>query len=175
MNTWGIKVYGNPCRECGFEWAVALEAAAALIADVPKRYYSLLEGQDGTTRHPELAWSVGAYVCHVADNLRIWAERMWSSVDTKHVHIEAYDQDAVASSRGYEHIPVKTALWSLSHSAKMWREALAAVVDRKPTFNHPERGLLTLPDIVQSVAHDATHHEWDIGRSLAFHQQTEMP
>ncbi len=167
MNAWGIGVYGNPCRECGFDWSTSVDAAADLIAQAPKRYADLLEGQDGATRHPELAWSVGAYVCHVGDNLRIWAERMWSSTEANPVNLGAYDQDALASARGYEHIPVNTALWSLSYSAKMWREALESVVNREPTFNHPERGLQTLSDIVQSNCHDAVHHEWDMRRSLA--------
>lgn len=167
MNTWGIKVYGNPCEECGFDWSTSMKSAAALIFDVPERYSTLLEGQDGSVRHPDLTWSVGAYVCHVADNLRIYAERMWSSMEANPVNLAAYDQDDLASTRGYQHIPVKTALWSLSHSAPMWREAFEAAVGREPTFNHPERGLQTLSDLVQSNCHDAMHHEWDIRRSLS--------
>ena len=120
VNTWGVRVYGDPCRECGFGWSTSVDAAAALIADVPERYAKLLDGQDGTTRHPSLTWSVRAYVCHVDDNLRIWAERMWSAVEAKQVQIEAYDQDALASARRYEHIPVKAALWALSHAADVW-------------------------------------------------------
>lgn len=167
MNTWGVGVYGNPCRECGFDWSISMETAAALIEDVPDRYASLLEGQDGAAQHPELAWSIGAYVCHVADNLRIYAERMWSSLEADQVNLAAYDQDDLALVRKYEYISTKTALWSLSHSAAMWREAFEAAARREPTFNHPERGLQTLSDIVQSNCHDAIYHEWDIRRSLA--------
>lgn len=166
MNTWGISVYGNPCRECGFDWSISVNAAAALIGGAPSRYTQLLDGQDGAVRHPELAWSVGAYVCHVADNLRIYAERMWSSLEADQVQIAAYYQDDLASVRGYEHILLETALWSLSHSAKMWSEAFEAAAGRQPVFNHPERGLQTLSDLVQSTCHDAMHHEWDIHRSL---------
>ena len=166
MNTWGVGAYGNPCRECGFDWSISVEAAAAIVAEIPGRYARLLEGQDGSARHPSLSWSVGAYVCHVGDNLRIWAERMWSSVEAEHVEIEAYDQDVLATVRRYESIPLATALWSLYHAVIAWQEALEAAAGREPTFNHPERGLITLLDLVQSNCHDAVHHEWDIRRSL---------
>ena len=167
MNTWGVGVYGNPCSECGFDWSISVDAAAALVANVPDRYTRLLEGQDGCVRHPSLAWSVGAYVCHVADNLRIYAERMWSSLEADQVQIAAYDQDDLASVRGYEYIPLATALWTLSHAVDMWREAFEAMAGREPAFNHPERGLQTLSDLVQSNCHDVLHHEWDIRRSLS--------
>ena len=101
MSTWGETVYGNPCRECGFDWSISVEGAAALIPGVPDRYAKLLEGQDGSARHPSLTWSVGAYVCHVGDNLRIFAERMWSAVEARQVHIEGYDQDDLAAVRKY--------------------------------------------------------------------------
>lgn len=167
MNTWGVTVYGNPCRECRFDWSISVEAAAALIPDVPDRYAKLLQGQDGSARHPDLTWSVGAYVCHVGDNLRIFAERMWSAVEAKQVHIEGYDQDDLASVRKYEYIPLNAALWSLSHAADMWYEAYEAAFGREAIFNHSERGPQTLSDIVQPAVHDAKHHEWDIRRSLA--------
>ena len=167
MNTWGVNTYGNPCRECGFDWSTPAEAAAALIADMPNRYAMLLQGQDGSRRHPDLTWSVVAYVCHVGDNLRIWAERMRSSVDADQVHIQAYDQDALASVRGYERIPLATALWTFSHTVDMWLEAYSAAANRDPTFIHSERGPQTLSDLVLSNCHDVVHHEWDIRRSLA--------
>ena len=166
MNAWGIAVYGNPCRECGFDWSISVEAAAALVAEIPGQYARLLEGQDGSARHPSLSWSVGAYVCHVGDNLRIWAERMWSSVEAGHVEIEAYDQDELAKVRRYESIPSATALWTLSHAVNAWQEAFRAAAGREPTFSHPERGLISLLDLVQSNCHDAVHHAWDIRRSL---------
>ena len=137
-----------------------------MVAEMPGRYARLLEGRDRSVRHPGLGWSVGAYVCHVGDNLRIWAERMWSSVEAEHVEIDAYDQDELARVRTYESIPLATALWSLSHAAAAWLEAFRAAVRREPTFDHPERGLISLSDLVQSNCHDAVHHEWDIRRSL---------
>ena len=172
MNAWGVSVYGNPCRECGFDWSISAGTAAALIADLPDRYAGLLEGQDGSTRHPDLTWSVGAYVCHVGDNLRIYAERMWSAAETTELRIESYDQDDLASVRKYDHIPLDTALWTLSREAGAWHEAFEAAVARDATFSHPERGLQTFSEMVHAAVHDAIHHEWDIRRSLAVQEHT---
>ena len=33
---------------------------------------------------------------------------------------------------------------------------------------HPDRGELSLPDVVLANAHDGFHHQWDIDRSLRF-------
>lgn len=166
MNSFGITTYGDPCRECGFEWLTSLDASAGLIAGAPRRYTELLDGQDGTSKHHDLTWTVKAYVFHVADNICIWAERLWSRATVGQELIRSYDQDALASVRGYEHMPLQTALWSLSHSVDAWNEALAATVDRDVAFTYPGRGVQTLTDVVQTIAHDTFHHEWDIARSL---------
>jgi hypothetical protein len=34
------------------------------------------------------------------------------------------------------------------------------------TMIHPERGEISVRDVIRSNAHDATHHLWDIERSL---------
>ena len=39
--------------------------AMALVADLPATYAHVLTGASGRERHPDLAWSVTAYVCHV--------------------------------------------------------------------------------------------------------------
>ena len=167
MNTFGINTYGDPCRECGFGWSTSLVVSAGLIADAPRRYAELLDGQDGTAQHQDLTWTAKAYVSHVADNIRIWAERLWSRATVGQELIRSYDQDALAAVRGYEHMPLETALWSLSHSVAAWNEALEATSDRDLSFSYPGRGVQTLTDIVQTIAHDTVHHEWDIARSLA--------
>lgn len=86
-------------------------------------------------------WTVKAYVFHVADNIRIRAERLWSRATVGQELIRSYDQDALATVRGYEHMPLQTALWSLSHSVATWNEALAATFDRDLSFNYSGRGV----------------------------------
>lgn len=167
MSTWGSRFYGNPCRECGFNWRLTPSSAAALISAGPDRYAEVLDGEDGTAQHPDLTWPVGAYVVHVADNIWIWAERLWSAAIAGQTRIEPFDPDTLATARGYRRIPLQTALWSLSRAVTAWNEAIEAAVGRELVLEHPERGDLALSDVVLVVAHDVFHHEWDIRRSLS--------
>ncbi len=77
------------------------------------------------------------------------------------------DPDAIAAIRGYEHMPLETALWSLQHSANIWADAIAGSGGSDIEFTHPTRGQQSLAELVLTVAHDTAHHEWDIRRSLA--------
>ena len=165
MTTGGARNYGDPCRECGFSWSLSREEANALIAGAPRRYADLLDGADGNARHPDLTWSVKAYVCHVADNLRTWAERIMNATAGQTL-VYPFDQDDLAALRGYEHMPLQTALWSLGHSASIWADAVGSSGDRDIALDHPERGLLPAVEVMLMVAHDTAHHEWDIRRSL---------
>lgn len=69
MERWGANLYGDPCTECGYDWSMSTDDAIRVVADVPVRYTALLIGTDGSQRHPDLAWTAGAYACHVNDNL----------------------------------------------------------------------------------------------------------
>ena len=162
----GSQVLRDPCRECGYSWAISPEEATALILDAPRRYAELLDGADGSEQHPDLTWSVKAYVSHVADNLRTWAERIISGTAGQTL-VRPFDQDDLAAIRGYEHMTLETALWSLGHSASIWADAIAASAGHDFVLTHPERGELPLAEVVLTVAHDTAHHEWDIRRSLS--------
>jgi hypothetical protein len=145
---------------------VTLADARATVAGVPAVYLRLLAGATGRERHHDLAWSVGEYVCHVADNLRIWAERLVGVAGGGPSRIGAYDENQLASARNYPSISLPAALWSLERSVEDWQGA----VDRSDASGivlvHPERGGQTLTDVAVSNAHDAEHHRWDIERSL---------
>ena len=167
MTTWGAGFYGEPCRECGYAWTISPEEATALILDAPCRYAELLDGADGSVRHRDLTWSVKAYVSHVADNIRGWAERIRSGTAAGQTLLRPVDPDALAAVRGYEHMPLQTALWSLKHSAAIWADAVAGPAGQDFMFTHPTRGQQSLAELVLTVAHDTAHHEWDIRRSLS--------
>lgn len=166
MDTWGSSRYGNPCRECGFGWQTALDDAISLISDVPSSYERTLEGATGVEQHPDLGWSVGAYVCHVADNLRIWAERLAGVTAGASGVIEAYEPDLLAIARAYAKLPLVAAEWSLHRAVADWLDAVARSRLEGVLLIHPERGALTLEDVACANAHDALHHLWDIQRSL---------
>lgn len=165
---WGKALYGDPCRECGYEWSVSPLEAVDLVTSVPTRYAELLAGSDGADRHPDLAWTAGAYVCHVTDNLRIWAERVVGAASNGGREVPSYDENLLARARAYELVPVTGALWSLQHAARDWRQALTLGLGQELVLTHSGRGEQTAADIARNNAHDAHHHEWDIRRSVTW-------
>lgn len=76
VSGWGLATYGDPCRECGYDWSVPQQDAIQLVMDMPRVLRELVADKDVARRHPDLSWSVLEYVCHVGDNLRISAERL---------------------------------------------------------------------------------------------------
>jgi hypothetical protein len=176
---WGPTTYGEPCAECGFSWAADLDASVALVSKVPTTYARMLQGASGDERPDPSAWTTTAYVSHVGDNLRIWAERLGGIIRGGSPDVGGYDQDALAVARGYASISLPSALWSLSRSVDDWLEVVAEMVAAsavaeevakalplRPVLVHPERGLQSLVEVVRSNAHDAFHHQWDIQRAL---------
>jgi hypothetical protein len=166
MSDWGSSFYGDPCRECGFGWGLTKQEALTMVEGVPDRYWEALDGQDPATRHPELGWSAGAYVCHVTDNLRIWAERLVGLSPAGGGAVAGYDPDLIARGRVYEAVPVYGALWSLRSAVENWLEAVETATEAGVVLDHPDRGPQTVEDVVRTNTHDAHHHEWDIRRSF---------
>ena len=147
MNDWGAVTYGDPCRECGFAWTTTLDEAVVVIAKCPTVLKGLLHGASGDERRPDLAWSVRAYVCHVADNLRIWAERLVGVRDGGPSEVGGYDENELARARHYDSVALRAAQWSLARSVKDWLGAVNASPRTGTLMVHPERGELTLLDV----------------------------
>ena len=169
MDEWSIARYGNPCRQCGYSWSLTVEEIVDLVASLPAAYGETVGDASGTERHPDLAWSVTAYVCHASDNLRIWAERLQGVLRGRTNEVGSYDENRLAEVRGYEAIDLQTALWSLTRAADDWCGTVREALDREAaghlvTLLHPERGEQKLVEIARANGHDAAHHHWDIGR-----------
>ena len=137
-----------------------------MVRSIPERYARLIGGADGSRHDAGLERSSVAYICHVTDNLRIWAERMAGAARGGRTHVAGYDNDLLATARVYESVPIEGALWSLGHAAEEWAEAFGMARDANVVFVHPERGEQTVLDVARTNAHDAFHHGWDIGRSV---------
>jgi hypothetical protein len=164
VSDWGRSVYGNPCRECGYKWSINVPDAIQLIRLIPERYAALIGDGDGSRHGAGLEWSSGAYVCHVTDNLRIWAERLVGVTRGSDWPIAQYDSDLLACARNYESVAVTGALWSLRDSVDRWAYAVAAAETHGVVLSHPVRGPQSVSDVVRNNAHDAHHHAWDIER-----------
>ncbi len=103
----------------------------------------------------------------MADNLRVFAERLVGVTRSGKPQVAAYDQDELAAARHYADIPLAGALWSLERSVDDWLSAVSMARAAGATFDHPERGHYEWGDVVASNLHDALHHEHDIRQILA--------
>ena len=126
----------------------------------------LLAGRTGDEVVPGARWSAKAYVFHVADNLRIFAERLEGVTAGGSTALAAYDQDELAAARNYEAMSVQAALWSLRTATVAWAKATREALARPTTYEHAERGELNAAEITRAPADDAVHHCWDVARSL---------
>ncbi|WP_190232849.1 hypothetical protein [Streptomyces avicenniae] len=167
MELWGASLYGDPCRDCGFDWSLTPREAVVLVGALPARYAGLVEGLRGDERLPGLAWNVTAYVSHVTDNLRNWAERLAGARLSDAHRVPGYDQDLLANARHYAEIPLAGALWSLRWAAAAWAESVSAALDAGVVLDHATRGSQSTEDVARNNAHDAVHHAWDIARIVA--------
>lgn len=109
MSEWGWKVFGDPCRECGYSWSHTADELRLSVSLVPSAYAAALDGHEGSERMEALEWPAISYVCHVVDNLRIWAERLAAS-GTREVQITTYDNELLAKARNYTGVPLEGAL-----------------------------------------------------------------
>jgi hypothetical protein len=169
MDEWSIATYGSPCRECGFSWSITLEDAVDLVGSLRTEYRLALSDALGSERHPDLPWSAGAYVCHVADNLHIWTERLQGVVWGTTREVMSYDENRLAEVRGYDAIDLQAALCSLTRACDDWCVTVVEAPGREEagewvTLIHPERGEQKLVEVARANCHDAAHHQWDVGR-----------
>lgn len=164
VSDWGTKTFGEPCRECGYRWTRDTTAAVELIESVPDAFGELLAAATGQESVADLDWNVSAYTAHVVDNLRIWAERLAALAAGNDVSIVAYDDNALATARGYPQLPLAGSLWSLERSVQAWLDAFHLAEDGD--LIHPVRGRITVNDVASTNAHDTAHHYFDIGRCL---------
>lgn len=166
MSQWGPDTYGEPCRECGFSWSLDVSDAKAVIAGLPAQLADLLKDASGAERHPGLVWAVTAYVAHIGDNLRIWAERVAGITLGGSMAVASYDENLLATARAYQSLSLAGALWSLERATSDWLHAISMAAPDLAMI-HPQRGEVRVGDIVISNTHDAVHHVWDVRRSLA--------
>ncbi|MEU4829928.1 hypothetical protein [Streptosporangium sp. NPDC023615] len=167
MEPWGANLYGDPCRDCGYVWSLTPYEAIRQVEELPGRFSVLLEGRTGSERHPELAWTPAAYVSHVTDNLRNWAERLAGARLAGADHVPGYDQDLLARARRYDEIAPAAALWSLRGAVDAWVESVSAALDHQVVLRHAARGIQRAEDVARNNAHDGTHHVWDVQRILS--------
>jgi hypothetical protein len=162
MNQFLRAAYGDPCRECRFEWSVGPAECGAIVSNAPARFRSLLTGHDGKETHPNLEWSATAYVVHVADVLRIWSDRIAAVALGASDPVVPYDEDRLGDARGYMRLPLPGALWSLDRAVGDWLAAEQLAESAPVSLAHPEQGPLPLDDVRRIMAHEIEHHVADL-------------
>lgn len=162
MEVWGAALFGEPCRECGFEWSITALEAVAWVRVFEQHARQATGSLAGEARLD--GWSVAEYISHVGDNLRQWAERIQAARLAGRPDVAGYDPDALAKARGYAHIPLEVALWSAGSAAHRWADVLVAAIDEGVELQHSTRGLQRAEDVARNNCHDAYHHIWDIRR-----------
>jgi hypothetical protein len=162
MNEYLRAAYGDPCRECGFEWSAEPVSCVAIVSDAPARFKSVLTAHDGRATHPNLRWNATAYVVHVADVLRIWSDRIASVALGSSDPVVPYDEDRLGDARRYVDLPLLGASWSLSRAVGDWRAAEHLAESAAVTLVHPEQGPLSLDDVRRIMAHEVEHHVADV-------------
>ncbi|EYR64330.1 hypothetical protein N866_12505 [Actinotalea ferrariae CF5-4] len=168
---WGPAAFGDPCRDCGYRWDLTPEEAITVVREAPGRFTALVEGAEGTERHPDLGWSVAGYVQHVADNLLGWGAGLAAALAGWEREYVSAAPDDVAAVKRYDAVPLPSALWTLGHAADAWATVARAAVAADVVLEHSRRGRLDARTVVGAVAHDAHHHAWDVQRSLAATQR----
>ena len=162
MNKFLRGAYGDPCRRCGYEWSVEPTACAEIVSSAPARFRALLAGQEGRKKCAGLQWNAAAYVVHVADVLRIWADRVAAAALGSSDPIVPYDEGRLGHIRGYTNLPLAGALWSLERAAGDWQAAAELAQSAGVTLDHPEQGHLSLNEVRQIIAHEIKHHAADL-------------
>ena len=168
MENWGADLYGDPCDGCGFAWSLAPQQAVRVVAELPTRLRVLLAEHTGYEQHPDLAWTPTAYISHVTDNLRNWAERLAGARLSGAVDVPGYDPDLVAQARHYNKIAPVAALWSLEHAVDAWVASVTAALEVGVVLRHATRGVQRAEDVARNNAHDGHHHAWDVERILQY-------
>ncbi len=127
------------------------------LAVTPERIAAAL---DAAPPHSGDGWSAAEVVAHLADTevLRGWRFRRIISEDAPVV--ESFDEEAWARAFRYEERDLTTSLATLEinrrSNLELLRLAGESALDR--TWQHPQRGPLTLGDLVNHTSdHDLTH------------------
>jgi hypothetical protein len=171
--SWGPDRFGDPCRECGLAWSFGLDEAIEIVMGSPDSYRRTIGSASGGLGHPDLGWTLGAYVCHVGDNLGIWAQWLAGAALESETAVPGYDDVELSRARYYTRVPLGGSLWHLEQATNSWSTATGLALAGKVVLNHETRGPQSATDVIRSNAHDAFHHEWDISRIISYNSASQ--
>ncbi|MDX1449472.1 MAG: hypothetical protein R3246_10480 [Acidimicrobiia bacterium] len=160
-------IYGpeppDRCPECEFSWDLDFDDTLKVIRDAPGQIAGQLDGRDGMAAQADGSWNATAYVWHLTDLARAWAERWIQISHDPGSELVGFDPDELADARNYRQLPTDPALWALGGAVDLLLEA-TGLLSPTAEFEHGDWGRGTVADAMRWLAHEFHHHEIDIGR-----------
>ncbi len=155
---------GDPpeaCPQCGYRWDTSYADACELIRSSPDRFEAALDGGDGMVPQEDGSWNATAYVWHLTDLARSWAER-WRQIEADPgSRLVGWDPDQLAEVRGYRSLPTTPGLWALRRAVDDLMASTDAV-GRSAQFIHGDWSDGDVGDAMVWLGHEFRHHEQDV-------------
>lgn len=158
-------VYGEDppsvCVACGFDWSIDPADALDAIASSPDRFEAALAGRDGMVVPADGSWNATAYVWHLTDLARSWAERWAQISEAPGSLLVGWDPDELAAVRSYTSLPTAAGLWALRSAVGIFVD-VTATVTFDTAFEHGDWGMGDVGDGLRWLGHEFHHHEQDV-------------
>jgi hypothetical protein len=149
------------CPACGYDWTIDASDALRLIVSSPDRFEAALDGRDGMHPQADGSWNATAYLWHLTDLARSWAER-WVQIGTAPgSRLVGFDPDELADVRGYRSLPTSAGLWALRSGVGTFVEITGTLPLDTP-FDHGDWGMGDVADALRWLGHEFHHHEMDV-------------
>lgn len=160
-------VVERPCPQCGFDpSAIAFRQIPERLRRDARRWDQVLAGPGARIRPDAATWSPLEYAAHVRDMLRVFTDRLALMLGEDDPTFDDWDQDAAAIAERYnEQDPALVAL-EIPAAA----DEAAAVLEAVPDADQDRPGRrgdatrFTVEGLARYVAHESTHHLWDVAR-----------
>ena len=151
----------DTCAACGWQWSTSAEDSLAAITGAPARYAELLADRNGLAPAADGGWNATAYLWHLTDLARSWAERWVQVRASPGSLLVGWDPDVLAEARNYRALPTTAALWALDDAVSSFVDQCRATDVNLP-FQHGEWGRGSVADAIRWLGHEFVHHEGDV-------------
>lgn len=149
------------CPACGFDWSIDPGSALTLIESTPDGLQAALAGKDGMKQPADGSWNATAYLWHLTDLARSWAERWVQICEMPGSRLVGWDPDELAEVRRYTTLPTSPALWAVRSAVETFVEVTALVTMDTP-FEHGDWGRGNVADGLRWLGHEFHHHTQDV-------------
>ena len=165
--TWVLE---RPCAECGFDAANCTERQVAdIVRSNAAAWPAVLERADVAVRPDDSTWSGLEYAAHVRDVFRLYRTRLLRMLGENDPVYPDWDQDETAVMERYNEQDPATVAAELLEAGLALADAFDAVPE--DSWDRPGRrsdgASFTVASFAVYLAHDPTHHLWDVRPPLS--------